>query len=205
MPTWETMNRIAETARIYPQVRLGRNVTIEDFCIIGAPFKGQAGEETVIGDNAVIRSHTVIYAGCVIGNDFQTGNKANIRELNRIGNDVSIGALCVLEHHLVVEDGVRVHSQAFIPEYCLLKKGAWIGPNAVLTNAKYPRSPNVKAELKGVVVGESAKIGANATVLPGVVIGRNSLVGAGSVVARDVEENSIVAGNPARFIRKIDY
>ena len=91
------MNRIAETAKIYPLVKMGRNVTIEDFCIIGAPFKGHAGEETVIGDNAVIRSHTVIYAGTVIGNDFQTGNKANIRELNNIGNDVSIGTLTVLE------------------------------------------------------------------------------------------------------------
>jgi acetyltransferase-like isoleucine patch superfamily enzyme len=199
------MNRIAETAKIYPLVKIGRNVTIEDFCIIGVPFKGHAGEETFIGDNAVIRSHTVIYAGTVIGNDFQTGNKANIRELNRIGNDVSIGTLTVLEHHIEIADGVRIHSQAFIPEYSVLKQGCWIGPNVVLTNAKYPRSPMVKERLQGPVVEERAKIGANSTILPGVTVGKNALVGAGSVVAGTVEENTIVAGNPAHFIRKIDY
>lgn len=199
------MNKIADTAKIYPRVKLGENVVIEDFCVIGAPFKGQINEETIIGDNAVIRSHTVIYAGNKIGANFQTGNKANIREMNSIGDNVSIGALSVLEHHIVVEDEVRIHSQAFIPEYSVLKRKCWIGPNVVLTNAKYPRSPNVKENLQGAIIEESAKIGANATILPGVVIGKNALIGAGSVVTENVKENHIVAGNPAKFIREIDY
>jgi len=199
------MNRIAETARLYPHVKLGNNVTIEDFCVIGAPFTGQTDEETIIGDNAVIRSHTVIYAGNKIGADFQTGNKANIRELNSIGDNVSIGTLSVVEHHIIIENDVRIHSQAFIPEYSVLKKNCWIGPHVVLTNAKYPRSPRVKELLQGVVIDEAAKIGANSTILPGVIIGKNSLVGAGSVVTDNVQENHIVAGNPAVFIRKIDY
>src|SRR3990172_8357139 len=154
MQAGENMNRIADTAKIYPQVKLGENVVIEDFCVIGAPFKGQVNEETIIGDNAVIRSHTVIYAGNKIGANFQTGNKANIRELNSIGDNVSIGALSVLEHHIVVEDEVRIHSQAFIPEYSVLKRKCWIGPNVVFTNAKYPRSPNVKEHLQGAVIEE---------------------------------------------------
>ncbi len=199
------MIKVADTAKIYPNVKLGENVTIEDFCIIGAPFGGQANEETIIGDNAVIRSHTVIYAGNKIGNNFQTGNKANIRELNVVGNNVSIGTLSVVEHHVIIEDNVRIHTQAFIPEYSILKKDCWIGPNVVITNAKYPKSPNVKNELKGAVVGELAKIGANATILPGVKIGRNVLVGAGSVVVKDVKDGVIVAGNPARFIRDVHY
>ncbi len=199
------MSQVAETAKLFPHVTLGKNVTIEDFCIIGAPFRGQTDEETIIGDNAIIRTHTVIYAGNRIGDNFQTGNKANIRELNRIGNNVSIGALSVLEHNIIVEDNVRIHSQAFIPEYSVLKKNCWIGPNVVLTNAKYPRSPKVKETLKGAIIEESAKIGANSTILPGVIIGKNSLVGAGSVVTDNVQENHIVAGNPAVFIRKIDY
>jgi acetyltransferase-like isoleucine patch superfamily enzyme len=205
MPIGEKVSILAETSKIYSNVRLGNNVVIEDFCIIGAPFKGQKDEETIIGDNAVIRSHTVIYAGNKIGNNFQTGNKANIRELNVIGDDVSIGTLSVLEHHVVIEDSVRIHSQAFIPEFSVLKKNCWIGPNVVITNAKYPKSPDVKNTLKGAIIEESAKIGANSTILPGLVIGKNALVGAGSVVTRNVEENHIVAGNPAAFIREIHY
>lgn len=199
------MNKVAETAKIYPNVRLGNNIVIEDYCIIGAPFSGFKDEETVIGDNAVIRSHTVIYAGNSIGDNFQTGNKANIRELNKIGNNVSIGTLSVVEHHVAIEENVRIHTQAFIPEFTVLKKNCWIGPNVVITNARYPKSPNAKNELKGAFIDEFAKIGANATILPGVRIGKNALVGAGSVVVKDVEDGAVVAGNPASFKRNIHY
>ena len=196
---------IAETAKIYPDVKLGSNVIIEDFCIIGSPFKGQSDEETVIGDNAVIRSGTVIYAGNRIGDNFQTGNKANIRELNEIGNNVSIGTLSVIEHHVVIKDGVRIHTQAFVPEYTVLDEKCWIGPNVVITNARFPGHPDAKMKLTGVHVKSNAKIGANVTLLPGVIIGQNSLVGAGSVVTKNVPENMIVAGNPAAVIREVDY
>lgn len=196
---------ISKTAIIFPNVKLGKNVVIEDYCIIGAPFRGYKGEKTRIGDNALIRSHTVIYAGNVIGSNFQTGNKANIRELNKIGNNVSIGSHTVIEHHIKIGANVRIHSQAFVPEFTILKRNCWIGPRVVITNSKYPKSPRAKSKLKGVTVSENAKIGANATLLPGIHIGRNSLVGAGSVVTRDVLRDSIVAGNPAKFIRKVPY
>ncbi len=193
------------TIKIYKNVTLGKNVVIEDFVIIGTPPKGfQDGElETMIGDNSIIRSHTVVYAGNKIGKNFQTGNKANIREFNEIEDNVSIGTLSIVEHHVKIEDGVIIHSQVFVPEYSILKKRCWLGPNVVITNAKYPQSPNVKNELLGAVIGESAKIGANSTLLPGVVIGKNALVGAGSVVTKDVKEDSVVVGNPAKEIKKI--
>jgi len=191
--------------RIYTNVSLGKNVKIGDFVIIGEPPKGSKdGEfETVIGDNAIIRSHTVIYAGNIIGNNFQTGHGALIRELNRIGDNVSIGSGTVLEHHILVYNNVRIHSQAFVPEYSILEEDCWLGPNVVLTNAKYPLSPNVKKDLKGPIIKRKAKIGANSTLLPGIVIGENALVGAGSVVTTNVPPNKVVAGNPARIIKEI--
>jgi len=196
---------IAQTAIIYPNVEFGKNVIVEDYCIIGAPFKGQTNEKTIIGDNAIIRSHTIIYAGNEIGSNFQTGNKANIRELNKIGNNVSIGTLSVIEHHVTIADNVRIHTQAFIPEYTILDESCWLGPNVVITNAKFPTHPNVKNELKGVHVYPKAKIGANCTILPGVEIGENSLVGAGSVVTKNVKSQMIVAGNPAKELYKAFY
>jgi acetyltransferase-like isoleucine patch superfamily enzyme len=73
----------------------------------------------------------------------------------------------------------------------------------VLTNAKYPLSPDAKKTLKGPVIKKGAKVGANATVLPGVVIGENALVGAGSVVVDDVPNGAVVVGNPARIVNTI--
>lgn len=191
--------------RIYEKVELGEHTVVEDFCIIGAPPRGaEPGEiPTLIGSNSVVRSHTVIYAGNRIGSGFQTGNKVNIRELNEIGDNVSVGTLSVIEHHVKIGNNVRIHTQAFIPEYSVLEDGCWIGPNVVLTNAKYPLSPGVKESLAGPLIKCGAKIGANATLLPGVVIGENALVGAGSVVVHDVPDGTVVAGNPARVIRAI--
>ena len=192
-------------SRIYENDILGEGSSVEDFCIIGAPPRGARDGElaTTIGDGATIRSHTVIYAGNTIGRHFQTGNKVNIRESNRIGNNVSVGTLSVIEHHVEIADNVRIHTQVFIPEFSTLEEGCWIGPNVVFTNAKYPLSPGVKDALAGPVIRRGAKIGANVTLLPGVVIGENALVGAGSVVVHDVPAGSVVVGNPARVVRHI--
>lgn len=198
--------QVAETAVVCKGVQFIGAALVEDFCIIGARPDILDSEmlQTFIGDNATIRSHVVIYAGNKIGNHVHVGNKANIREFNQIGNRVSIGTLSVVEHHVIIEDDVRIHSQVFVPEYSIIKRGAWLGPNVVLTNAKYPKSKGIKENLKGVTVEEGAIIGANATILPGVVVGRNALVGAGAVVCHDVPPNSVVVGNPAYEINQIE-
>jgi acetyltransferase-like isoleucine patch superfamily enzyme len=193
------------TYRLYNNVLLGAGTVIEDFSIVGAPPRGKGDGElpTTIGDDSVIRSHTVIYAGNIIGAHFQTGNKVNIRESNRIGNNVSIGTLSVIEHHVEIADNVRIHTQVFIPEYSVLEEGCWIGPNVVFTNAKYPVSPGVKDSLVGPIIRKGAIIGANVTLLPGVTVGERALIGAGSVVVRDVPAGAVVVGNPARVTRQI--
>lgn len=197
---------ISSTAKIYPNVRLGEKVEIGDYAVIGVPPKGKAeGQlETVIGDGAVIRSHSVIYAGNQIGNGFQTGHHAMIREENRIGDNVSVGTNSVVEHHVEIGNGVRIHSQAFVPEYSVLEEGAWIGPNVVLTNVPHPLCPKAKECVKGPTIKRGAKIGANSTILPSVIVGENALVGAGSVVVRDVPPRAVVAGNPAKVVKSID-
>lgn len=199
------MSSIATTAIIHPNVKLGENVTVGDFVIIGEPPRGKtSGElETIIGDNAVIRSHTVIYAGNVIGQGFQSGHHVMIRESNEIGDQVSIGTNSVIEHHVILKTGARVHSCVFIPEYSTLYEGAWVGPNVVVTNAMYPLSPDAKANLKGATLLSGAKVGANCTLLPGVTIGENALIGAGSVVTKDVPAGKVVAGNPAHEINDV--
>jgi acetyltransferase-like isoleucine patch superfamily enzyme len=196
------MSKIANTAKILKNVKVGKNVTIEDFVIIGAVPRGYIeGElETIIGDNAVIRSHTVIYAGNVIGNNFQTGNHVSVREKNTVGNNVSIGTKSVVDFESKIGNNVRIHSQVFIPEYSVLEDDCWIGPNVVLTNAKYPKSLKSKEFLKGVIIEKDAIVGGNATILSNVKIGTKALIGAGSVVTKNIPSGKIVAGNPAKII-----
>lgn len=196
-----------ESAIVYPGVTTGTNLQLGEFVILGHPPRGrEPGElETVLGADAIVRSHTVIYAGNRIGDRLQTGHQVMIREENEIGNNVSIGTGSVIEHHVIIEDDVRIHTQAFIPEVSILRKGCWIGPRVCITNAKYPLAPGVKESLKGATIGEGAKIGANSTLLPGVCVGAWALVGAGAVVVKDVPAHSVVVGNPARVINTVEH
>jgi acetyltransferase-like isoleucine patch superfamily enzyme len=191
--------------RILKGVEFSQPAEIGLYVIIGTPPRGlKEGElKTLIGADAIIRSHTVIYAGNRIGDGFQTGHGVMIREENEIGSDVSIGTSSVIEHHVKIGDFVRIHSMVFIPEYSLLETNCWIGPNVVFTNAKYPRSPGVKEALRGPIIRQGAKIGANCTILPGIEIGENALIGAGSVVTKNVPANMVVAGNPAAIIKSL--
>ena len=193
---------MVNSVMITDTVKLGKNVIIESHCMIGVIPHGYeaSGLQTIIGDNALIRSHTIIYAGNRIGTNFQTGHHVVIREKNNIGDNVCIGTLSCIEHHITIEDDVRIHSQVFVPEFSVLKKECWIGPNAVLINAKYPHCRDAKKTLHGPIIEEKAKIGANATILPSIRIGREALVGAGSVVTKDVKPYGVVAGNPAKHI-----
>ncbi len=187
---------------IYPNVSIGPGARIDPFVILGRPPEGISPSDftTSLGNEVLIRSHTVIYAGAHIGHGFQTGHHVLIRQGAKIGDDCSIGSGSVVEFLVEIGCNVRLHSNVFVPEFCHLEDNCWIGPGVALTNAKYPASPDVKRNLKGVRVKKGAIVGAGAVILPGIIIGEGALVGAGSVVTSDVQPGVVVAGNPARVI-----
>jgi acetyltransferase-like isoleucine patch superfamily enzyme len=194
-----------EQSIVHPGVEWEGDFTLGPFSIVGLPPRGYAAGErrTVIGAGASINSHTVIYFGNTIGRNFRTGHGVLIREDNQIGDDVSIGSGSNVEHHVRIGNGVRLHSNVFVPELSVLEDLCWLGPNVVLTNARYPASPTTKRELVGCYIEKGAKIGANATVLPGIRVGAYALVGAGAVITADVPAGTVVVGNPARIINQV--
>lgn len=194
---------IASTAVIQPHATLAEDARIGEFVIIGE-WQSDNPPPAAIGPGAVIRSHTVIYAGVQIGANFQTGHGVLIRQHTRIGDDVSIGSHSAVEHHVKIGHRVRIHTGVFIPELTTLEDDCWIGPRVVFTNAPHPRCANIPHCLEGITIKSGAKIGANVTILPGITIGENALVGAGSVVRKDVAPGTVVTGSPAVEICGID-
>ena len=184
-------------------IRLGQNVHIDEFVILGV--KPQiTTTDLIIGNDAIIRSHSVIYAGTTIGNGFQTGHGVLIREGNQIGDNVSIGSHSVVERDNIIEDDVRIHSNCFIPEFVIIKRRAWLGPSVTILNVLHPPCPKFEECAHSVVIEENAKVGGNVTIGPQVTIGRNALIGAGAVVINNIPPDSVAVGNPAKVIKKID-
>ncbi len=183
-------------------VILGKNCQVDPAVNLGQSPRKDNGSVLEIGDNAIIRSYTVIYRNTKIGHNFQTGHGATIRENNIIGNNVSVGTNAILEANNRLGNNVRIHSACFL-ENTIIKNNVFVGPGTVFTDDPHPMCPRYEECVGGAVVEDNVSIGANCTILPGVKIGSNSLIGAGSVVAKDVPANSVVAGNPAKKIKDI--
>ena len=143
-------------------------------------------ENAEIGENTIIRDYCNIY-GCKIG------DYCKIAAYVEIQKDVIIGNRCAIEAFVFIPSGVTIGDEVFL------------GPHVCFTNDLRPRAVNpgwkeIKTNIK-----KGASIGANSTILCGINIGEKAMVAAGSVVTKDVPANTLVAGNPAKPVKKIDW
>lgn len=128
-----------------------------------------------------------------------------------IGDESKIGAFVEIQKGVRIGRRVKVSSHTFICEGVTIEDEVFVGHGVMFINDKYPRASNADGSLQiesdwavvPTVIKSGASIGSNATILCGVTIGERAIVGAGSVVTHDVPPETIVAGVPARRIRKI--
>lgn len=145
-----------------------------------------------IGKDVKIFAFVNLY-GCEIGDGSKIGTFVEIQK------NASIGQRCKISSHTFICEGVTIEDDVFV------------GHNVSFINDKYPRSTNpggqLQTEADWVVVPtrvkKGASIGTSATILCGVTIGENAIIGAGSVVTKDVPDNTVVAGVPARMIKSL--
>ncbi len=137
-----------------------------------------------VGENTVVWQNTVVLAGATVGSE------CNLNCFCFVENDVHIGNRVTVKSGVYLYDGMTVEDEVFI------------GPNATFTNHRYPRSKTPPSEFDRIVLKKGCSVGANATVIGPCTVGVNALVAAGAVVTKDVPDNVVVAGNPARILRQ---
>lgn len=185
---------------IRSNVTLGANAFIGSNCIIGEYWmdycvgRQKHKHPLLIGENSLIRSGSIIYAGSEIGSDFQTGHHVTIREKSKIGSHVSVGTLSDIQGNCVIGNYVRMHSNVHIGQLSVIDDFVWIFPYVVLTNDPTPPSE----EFVGVHVSPFSIIATGALIMPGLEIGQDALVAAGAIVTKNVEAYAVVMGNPAK-------
>ena len=143
--------------------------------------------------NNKVPESTTIWQFCVIFPGCKIGENCNICSHCLIENEVVIGNNCTIKSGVQLWDGIE------------LEDNVMIGGNVSFTNDRYPRSKNKNWEMLRTKICRGATIGAGATILPGITIGEHSFIGAGAVVTCDIPPGEIWAGNPARFIKKVDF
>ena len=129
-----------------------------------------------------------------------------------IGDESKIGAFVEIQKNATVGKRCKISSHTFICEGVTIEDNVFIGHGVVFINDSYPRATaadgNLQTEadwkVERTVIKKGASIGSGSTILSNISVGENAIVGAGSVVTKDVPANTIVAGNPARILRRIE-
>ncbi len=140
-----------------------------------------------------------------IGENTRMGNFVFIRPKTKIGKNCVVGSFVDIEGEALIGDNVSLQSGCYITRGTIIGNNVFCGPRVITMNDKkmtYLRKKLI-FEPKAPQIKEGARVGGGSVLLPGVTIEKNALVGAGSVVTKDVPENKIVCGNPARIIGEV--
>jgi acetyltransferase-like isoleucine patch superfamily enzyme/carbamoylphosphate synthase large subunit len=127
-----------------------------------------------------------------------------VLEQAQIGKNCNINAHCFIENDVILGDNVTVKCGVYLWDGFRAGNNVFIGPNVTFINDNYPRSKSYPDKFLQTKIEDGASLGAGCVILGGITIGKNSMIGAGSTVTKNVPENELWVGSPARFVKKID-
>ncbi len=191
----EDLSRVAQMQQ-ESYYEIGERAQVDEDVVLGYRYKGDS-HPTRIGDDAVIRSGSIIYANTNIGDRFSCGHQVLIRAEVTIGNRVVVHHQTILEGHIRIGYGVKIMAGVYMPSQTILGDMVFIGPGVTILNDKRPMRG--KPKLSGVTIEDYVMIGGNVTLCPGVTVGARSFVAAGSVVTKNVPPDVLASGVPAQF------
>lgn len=155
----------------------------------------------ILSKKKAIVDYRVPIKDCQIGKNVKIIEPVNLYGCT-IGNNCFIGPFVEIQNNVFIGDETRVQSHCFICNGVTIGNHCFISHGTKFTNDIFVDSPNFESWVKReTIIGNDVRIGSNVTLLP-IKIGDNSIIGAGAVVTKDVPANSVVAGNPAKIIRK---
>ncbi len=185
-------------------VIIGANARVDEDVILGYLTGRKIKDYTLrIGDDATIRSGTVIYGGTTIGNRLATGHNVTIREENQIGDNFQVWNCTTIDYGCKIGNNVKIHCNCYVAQFTVIEDNAFMAPGVTIANDIHPGCLYSAECMRGPYIEEGVEIGVNVTILPFVRIGAHSLIGSGAVVVKDVPPESVVVGNPGRVICSI--
>lgn len=198
---------------IYEGTTIGSNVIIQDNAVIGKqPTRAKASilpdvkklPPTTIGSGVTVGTSAIIYANATIADDVFIADLATIRERVSVGEKTIVGRGVAIENDCTVGMRCKLETNCYITAYSELGDYVFIAPCVVTTNDNYmARSKERLDKFKGITVKTGGRIGANSTILPGKTIHEDGTVAAGSLVSKDVDNEMLVVGHPAKPFRKV--
>lgn len=195
---------------IYGPSTISDDVRLDHGVVVGYPMRNnllnlknlsheeidRASKGAFIGKGCVIRRYTVIYETAILGSNVETGHSVLIREGVKVGNGSKIGTHSILDGDVIIGSNVNIQSNVYLPKKSRVGDDVFIGPGVCVTNDKYPPSKR----LLGVEIKSGAIIGAFSVLISGIKVGRGAIIAAGSVVTKDVPDEALVMGVPARVV-----